>query len=208
MTAVTADKIHSAKLSFALSAVVPGTGDFYARNYSKGGIAIFREVALIATLLHFGNQANDYDSSAKIFANKITGISTNSSNAQFDLLAQQVSSNQYNENVRLNAQNYYGYGTQGYYDFVNEYTITEESAWDWESSQNLKKYKDYRAKKQKNSQNANFVIGALIVNHIYSAISSAVTTNSNNKEFLKRHSINVQPDQDKQGVFLNYGYKF
>lgn len=203
-----ADKVHSTKLSLAMSALVPGSGDMYAGNYAKGGLAIFREVALIATLFHFNNQADSFDNSAKKFANNITGAPMNSNSEYYDLLAQQVSCSQFNENVRLNAQNYYGYGTQGYYDFVETYSINEEQAWDWESSQNLKKYKNYRAQKQKNNQNASFVIGALIVNHLYSAISTAITTSNNNKKFRDKHSINIQPDLQNQGVSVNYGFKF
>jgi len=205
---VSADKIHSAKLSFAMSALVPGSGDFYARNYAKGTISVVREIALIATLFHFENQAESFDNSSQIFANKILGVPKNSSSDYYDLIAGQINSAQYNENVRLNGQNYYGYGTEGYYEFVDNYLISEDQAWDWESLQNLQKYKNYRAQKQKNLQNSNFVIGALIVNHIYSAISSAVTTNSNNKDFLNKHTINLQPDMINQGVLLNYGYKF
>lgn len=208
VVSVTADKIHSAKLSFAMSALVPGSGDFYAGNYYKGSISVAREIALIATLFHFENQADDFENSSKIFANKVLGISTNSSNEYYDLIAQQVGSDQYNENVRLNAQNYYGYGTVGYYEFVENYQITDEQAWDWESSNNLQKYKKYRADKQKSKQRSSFVIGTLIVNHIYSAISSAVKTNSNNKHFLEKHSLNIQPDVINQGVSINYGYKF
>lgn len=203
-----ADKIHSAKLSLAMSAVIPGSGDFYARNYQKGSVALVREVALIATLLHFENQVDSFDNSAKIFANKIMGIPQNSSSSYYDLIAKQTSSDQYNENVRLNAQNYYGYGTTAYYEFVENYRISEEQAWNWESPQNLKKYKNYRAQKQKNRQNSGFVIGSIIVNHLYSAVSSAVKTNSNNKNFLEKHSLNIQPNLSNQGVTLNYGYKF
>lgn len=206
--AVQADKIHSAKLSLAMSAIVPGSGDFYARNYTKGSIALFREIALIASFLHFENQAGNFEASSEIFANKIVGAPKNSSSDYYDLIAGQISSTQYNENVRLNGQNYYGYGTDAYYEFVNNNSITEEQAWDWESSQNLKKYKKFRADKQKNKQNSSFVIGSIIVNHIYSAVSSAVATNSNNKTFLKNHSLNLQPDIMNQGVSLNYGYKF
>lgn len=191
-----------------MSALVPGSGDFYSQNYAKGGIAVFREIALIATLFHFDKQADSFDSSAKQFAKQITGAPLNSSGDYYDLLAQQISSEQYNENVRLNGQNYYGYGTDAYYEFVNEYTITEENAWDWESSNNLKKYKKFRSQKQKNNQNANFVIGALIVNHLYSAISSAVSTRSDNKEFSKKHSLNIQPNLNCQGVSVNYGFNF
>jgi hypothetical protein len=191
-----------------MSAVVPGSGDFYARNYSKGAISVVREIALIATLFHFENQADNFDSSAKIFANKVLGVPKNSNSDYFDMISGQISSTQYNENVRLNGQNYYGYGTEGYYDFVNTNVISEEEAWDWESTQNLQKYKNYRAQKQKNKQNSNFLIGAIIVNHLYSAISSAITTNSNNKKFLNNHSLNLQPDIINQGVSLNYGYKF
>lgn len=205
---LSADKIHSAKLSFLMSAAVPGSGDLYARNYTKGTISLVREIALIATLFHFENQAENFDKSAKLFANKIIGVPQNSSDDYYDLIAGQISSEQYNENVRLNGQNYYGYGTTDYYEFVNTHLITEEEAWDWESSQNLKKYKNYRADKQKNKQNSSFVIGSLIVNHLYSAISSAITTNSNNKKFLQNHSLNLQPDIINQGVSLNYGYKF
>jgi len=208
ITSVTADKIHSAKLSFAMSALVPGSGDYYARNYSKGSIALVREIALIATLFHFNNQSDNYNNSAKIFANKITGTPINSSSHYYDLLALYVSSSQYNENVRLNGQNYYGYGTDGYYEFVNNYSISNDDAWNWESKKNLNKYKKYRANKQKNKQNASFVIGAIIVNHLYSAISSAVVTNSNNKSFIQNHSLNIQPDLTNRGVTLSYGYKF
>lgn len=208
MALVSAEKIHSTKLSLAMSAIVPGSGDIYARNYAKGALAFVREFALIASLLHFDKQADSFNNSAKIFAREITGAPINSSKEYYDLLAVQISSEQYNENVRLNAQNYYGYGTQGYNDFVAQYSISDEEAWDWESSDNLRKYKNYRAQKQKNKQNANFVIGAIIVNHIYSAISSAVTTSSNNKAFMERHTINVQPDIQNQGVSLNYGFKF
>lgn len=208
LTCLSADKIHSTKLSLAMSALVPGSGDIYARNYAKGGIAIFREVALIAGLFHFNKQADSFDNSAKQFAYKVTGAPLNASSDYYDLLAQQISSQQFNENVRLNAQNYYGYGSQGYYEFVNQYSISEQQAWDWESSENYKKYRSYRAQKQKNNQNANIVIGALIVNHIYSAISTAISTSNNNKEFIERHSINVQPDLNHQGVLVNYGFKF
>ncbi len=208
IASLAADKIHSAKLSFIMSATVPGSGDFYARNYSQGSIALVREIALIATLFHFEKQVDHYDNSAKIFANKILGLPKNSSNSYYDLISKQIASDQYNENVRLNAQNYYGYGTDGYYEFVNNYSIAEDQAWDWESRQNLDKYKKYRAERQKNKQNNSFVIGSIIVNHLYSAVSSAIKTNSNNKDFLNRHSLNVQPDIINQGVSLNYGYKF
>ena len=205
---VFADKVHSTKLSLAMSAVVPGSGDFYAHNYTKGTISVVREIALIATLFHFENQADNFDNSAQIYANKVLGVPRNSSSDYYDLIAGQISSAQYNENVRLNGQNYYGYGTEGYYEFVETNAISEEQAWDWESAQNLEKYKNYRADKQKNKQNSSFLIGAIIVNHIYSAISTAITTNSNNKDFLKNHSLNLQPDIINQGVSLSYGYKF
>jgi len=203
-----ADKIHSTKLSFAMSALVPGSGDFYARNYYEGSMAIAREIALIATLFHFNNQAENYDKSAEIFANKITGTPRNSSSSYYDRLARLVSSDQYNENVRLNGQNYYGYGTVGYYDYVETYSISDQEAWNWESAQNLQKYKDIRAKKQKNYQYASFAIGAIMVNHIYSAISSAVTTSSNNKRFIENHSLNIQPNIINKGVSLSYEYNF
>lgn len=208
IVSVSADKVHSAKLSFAMSAVIPGSGDFYARNYEKGSIALIREIALFASFFHFENQAEHFDNSSKIFANKILGVPTNSNSDYYDLISKQVASDQYNENVRLNAQNYYGYGTAGYYEFVDNYRISEEQAWDWESSENLQKYKKYRADKQKSKQHSSFVVGSIIVNHLYSAISSAVKTNSNNKEFLRNHSLNLQPDVLNQGVSLNYEYKF
>lgn len=191
-----------------MSAAIPGSGDFYARNYSQGSIALVREIALIATLFHFNSQADHYDNSAKIFANKVMGIPKNMSSEYFDLISKQIGSDQYNENVRLNAQNYYGYGTSAYDDFVATNSISEEEAWDWESAKNLRKYKNYRAEKQKNKQNSSFVVGSIIVNHIYSAVYSAIKTSSNNKEFLNRHSIIVQPDVINQGVSLNYGFKF
>lgn len=206
--AVSADKLKSTKLSFVMSAAVPGAGDFYARNYTKGSISLVREIFLITSFFHLDKIASDYGKSSKIYANSVLGVSTNNNDDYFKLIGNHITSDDYNENVRLNAQNYYGYGTEGYNEFVATYQITEDQAWDWESVENLKKYRKYRSDKQKNLQYGNFVIGSIIVNHIYSAISTAVKTKNQNERFLERHSLNLQPDIINQGVSINYGYKF
>lgn len=205
---VSADKIHSAKLSFFMSAAIPGAGDFYSRNYTKGSIALVTELALIASLLHFNQIASDYGQSSKIFANNVLGVSLHNDADYFQLIGNHLSSDAYNENVRLNAQNYYGYGTEAYNEFMETYQIKEDQAWDWESLDNQMRYRKYRSDQQKNKQYKSFVIGTVIVNHLYSAISSAMKTNSQNRQFIERHTLNLQPDLINKGVSLTYGFKF
>ncbi len=203
-----AERTYSTKLSFALSAAIPGAGDFYRRDYVKGSISLATEIALIATLLHYNSEEDRALSSYRTYAQNTLGFDSSVESSYYDLVNSQISSDVYNENVRLNAQNYYGYGTQDYYTFVNNNSISEEESWDWESKENYSKYKDIRARKQKYLQRGNIVVGTIIVNHVYSAIISAVRSSKHNKQFNEKHSFNVIPDFENEGVMVNYGFKF
>jgi len=203
-----AEKTFSTKKAFLFSAVVPGAGEFYTRSYVKGSVSLITEIALISSLVYFNNEQDRAVNSYKKYASTKLGINQDMEDDYYKTIASFVSNRQYDENVRLNAQNYYGYGTIGYNDFVTANSISEELAWDWESTAQLQKYKDIRSRKQDYRQYASIASGIMIVHHIYSAVSTAISSKSHNKKFTDKHTFDVYPDYTNQGVNFSYGYNF
>lgn len=57
-------------LAGVMSALVPGSGEFYLGNYLKAGIFFALDVALIATAISYNNKGNDREAAFEAFADE------------------------------------------------------------------------------------------------------------------------------------------
>jgi len=173
MTAAPAAAISTGPKSkgkaFLLSMLVPGLGERYAARPQRSHIFMTSEVLLwlsYAGLLTYKEwRENDYHNMAAAHA----GVEvSNKSESYFVDVGNYDSVKEYNA-AKLRQRNLPAYyGDAGYY-------------WQWDSRENRKKFEDLRQSAERASNRAMFVVGAIVANHLISAIDAVWSVHSYNK---------------------------
>ncbi|HHE37235.1 MAG TPA: hypothetical protein ENL20_01510 [Candidatus Cloacimonetes bacterium] len=194
------------------SAVVPGLGELYTKNYTKTGIFFSSELAIIATYFRLKAESEWADNNLQQFAFENAGVPKNSTDAHYLLIKNYVSSDDLNEYIDRSARNYYliyKSDPEGYYEYLEENLITEEEdMWSWDTDENWKHFGRLRIDKQNFETYTQFAIAAGILNRLISIIDSAISAKRFNKKVGLFGNISVKPDWKNKGFLLNYEYRF
>lgn len=213
ITSVCAEQL-STKKAVLLSALVPGLGEIYTKDYTKAGIFLSTELAIIFSYMRLKSETEWAIKSYEQFAYSKADIPKNSSDRYYQRIQDYFSSEEYNESVISFARNVYlsanspYYNPAYYYEYLDLYLIPDEQAWDWQNNKNWYKYKDLRREKQDFEILMNFTFGAAILNRIVSIIDSAISVKKVNRKNSLLGNLVIEPDWKKKGMRISYEYNF
>jgi hypothetical protein len=196
------DTKKSVGLAVVLSLLLPGMGELYAGDYSTGRYSTAAEGALWLTYTSF----ELYGTWVRDDARKLA-VTT----ADVNLAGQ---SNQFFVDIG-NYKDVYQYNERKLQDRQEEKLYDPNSIyfWSWNSESDRQKYRNLRISSDQAFNNKQFVLGAVLVNHVVSAINAArsVIAYNNKNEILQ--SINFDTKilgslDNPQGIVLKISKTF
>ena len=208
---VLAAQQKSIKKAILYSAILPGAGEIYTKNYNKAAVFLAVEAANIFSYLRLKDERQWAMNSYKQFAFSITNTPKNSEDSYYQVLQNYISSDLYNESVLRDARNYfiiYRNDPVGYEEYLDKYLVPADQTWDWGNDKNWYKFRELRRDKQDMEIYMKFAFAAAVVNRFISVIDSAVSAKRYNKKGQTVSKLTVYPDIFKQEIKVQYEYHF
>lgn len=165
-----AQEKKSPALAAIYSLLLPGMGELYAGGFSSGKYFLMAEGALWLTYGAFTVHGSSQQDDARTYALSRAGIDATGKDDQFYVdIGNFLSTEEYNDKQLRDRQP----------ELL--YSRAEGEGWTWESDATRAAYKDERLSSERTYNNRKFVVAAIVVNHIASAINAgraAVAHNS------------------------------
>jgi hypothetical protein len=166
-------------LAIIYSLLLPGMGELYADGYSSGKYFTIAEGTLWGIFIGMNTYANWQRDRYKAYAVTNAGINTNGKNADFyATIADYSSVTDFNNQQALN---------RNFSDMFN----AETNYWNWPSTEQRRTYRGMWSSSEQTFNDIRFVVGALIVNRIASAINAVRLVSAYNKNLESDLSWNV-----------------
>lgn len=185
------------------SLLLPGMGELYADGFDQGRYSLIAEGGLWLTYVSFRQYGGWLRDDARRFAAVHSGAQIDSKNDHFF-----VDVGNFNDTYEYNEKKLIDRSPERIYDVNAGYY------WRWDSDANRSEFRAMRVSSERVFNNSKFVIGAVIVNHLFSAINAARLARQYNKQleeglgswWLESTLINdgVQPD----GIKLSLVHRF
>jgi hypothetical protein len=170
----------SVVLAVVASLILPGMGELYAGSFESGKYNLIAEGGLWLTYSGFRMHANWLQQDAQIFANQHAGANFDNKDDQYSVnIGNFNTTDEYNQAKLRNRE----------YDLV--YTA-DQYKWQWDSDVNRTQFKDLRIRSGEIRNNAKFIIGAIVVNHLFSAFSAGLKAAAYNKSLSMMDKIEIQ----------------
>jgi len=144
------------------SLILPGMGELYAEGFDQGKYSLIAEGALWLTYASFRQYGTWLRNDARQFAAVHSGAQIAGKNDQFFVdVGNFGNTYEYNEKklIDRNPERLYDVHA-GYY-------------WQWDSDAHRSTFRTMRVSSERVLNNSKFIIGAVIVNHIFSAVNAA-----------------------------------
>ena len=152
----------SVGLAAIYSLLLPGMGELYGGNFEAGKYFLMGEGVLWLTYTTFEVYGNSLRDDARSFASSRAGVNPPARDDQFYIdIGNYPSVAAYNE-AQLRDRN-----PDRLYDPAAGYS------WQWESEASRLSYRDQRIESENVYNNRRFVVGAILINHLASAIHAA-----------------------------------
>ena len=149
-------------LAAIYSLLVPGMGEVYAENFSSGKYFLIAEGALWLTFTTFEVYGNSLRDDSRSYATAHAGVNGAGKDDQFFIdIGNFLNTNAYNEKQLRDRQ------PDLLYDPAAGYN------WQWESDAMRAEYRTERIRSEQMYNNKKFVVAAIIINHVASAINAA-----------------------------------
>ncbi len=161
----------SVGLAVLYSLAVPGMGELYAGGFSSGKYFLGAEGLLWLTYAVFDIRAFALQDDGRAFASAHAGVIPAGKSDQF-----YVDVGNFLTLADYNAKKMRDRTSDLVYDPAAGYN------WSWDTDANRMAFRDQRVRADNVFNNRKFVLGAILVNHIASAINAARTAISHNKE--------------------------
>jgi hypothetical protein len=160
----------SVMVAIGYSLILPGLGDLYADNFRTGRYFMGADVASWITYGAFRSNGRWLKQDAQTFAVQHAGANFDGKGDQFSVdLGNFSNVYDYNEAKLRNRQ----------FDLL--YDANSNFAWQWTSDGDRGRYKDLRIRGDGVLRNSQFIIGAMVLNRIISAISAAKAVSDYNR---------------------------
>lgn len=209
----------STRKAMLFSAILPGTGQIYLGNNTRGGIFIGAELMLVLSYMRLNNEIEWKQNSYMLYAHRYANVPLNSDEDFYKLISHYMNSDEYNLQIEQYYRNLYlifRYNPDLYHENVERYTIKEGDGWNWENYENFLRFRELRREKQQLEILANFAIGGSVLNRIISVIDTALIARSirrSGESDISEHTsflsdIRVEPDYLKNGIMVKYEYRF
>jgi hypothetical protein len=161
-------------LAFLYSLFVPGTGQLYANRLDVGKYFMISEATLWLGFAAFTIYGNWLFNDAESYAVTHAGINTEGKNSDFYVnIGNYDNVDQYNQDMLITGQYDKIYYPGTGYDFY------------WDDVANRKKFREDNLASDRIHNDRLFIVGAVLLNHIASAISALILTNKYNSEIKK-----------------------
>lgn len=169
----------NAGLAIIYSLLLPGMGELYAGNYSSGKYFTAAEgllwISYIGMNTYAGWKKDDY----KSLAVKNAGITTSGKDETFySTIGDYENIDQYNNEKTLENNFSEMYDAHKYY-------------WKWNSTNDRKNYRDLWVKSEQAYNDVRFIVGAMIINRLVSAINAVRLVSKYNKNISNELSWNL-----------------
>jgi len=193
------------------SALLPGAGEMYLQNYTRGAVFLGAEILIIASYFRLSKEIDWKVNSYMKYAENYADVPFDSGDNYYRLINNYISSDEYNKEIEQYLRNryiVYEYRPDLYEFYSNEWMISDDESWEWDSRENWLEYRSLRRDRQQLDILANFAIGAAVINRVISVIDSALMGRNINRERSLLSNINLEPDFRRKGYMLSYEFKF
>jgi len=169
-------------IAIILSALLPGMGELYAENYSSGKYFTIADAVLWGGLIGVNAYANNQEDNYRAFAVANGGVNLSGKNDKyFADVGNYMDVYEYNHIMELDRK---------FSDVYNEST----HYWKWDSQSERREYRDMWKASENASNSTRFIVGALILNRIASAINAVRLVNRYNKSLKQELGWRVSFD--------------
>jgi len=167
--------------AFLFSFLLPGAGEYYLGRKGLAKTFFFTEVALWATYISF-NKYSDWkrDDMYALAASHADADIDDKPSQYFVDLGNYMDVYEYNEAKQRMGEFFNVYDVDSYY-------------WSWDTAANRKEFEDLRIASDRAHDRANFAIGAILANHVISAIDAVWQSNRYNKK-LRTSGMSIHLD--------------
>jgi len=164
--------------ALALSALLPGAGQYYAGKKGRATFFFLAESAIWTSLVVFEVQGHLRKNNYKEYAELMTGVDAEGKPDEFyRALGQYVRSDpgpgSYNESIRREARALYPNDREKQEQYLLENGYFGDDAWQWQSEEDQARYKDLRKKSQLSFRRATYMVGLAVANRILAAMDAA-----------------------------------
>lgn len=166
-------------LAILYSMLLPGMGELYAGDYSSGKYFTIADGALWGAFAGFEIYGKWKENDYKSFAESKGGVNLSGKEAEyFANIGIYQSIDDYNAAMELNRDFDKTYNTAAYY-------------WKWGDNDQRKEYRDLWSSSESAFTNVRFVVGALILNRLISAVNAVRLVSAYNKNLSQEVTWNV-----------------
>lgn len=161
----------SVPLAVALSLLLPGMGELYAGDYSRGKYLTSAEGFLWLTYTSVHLYGTWLKNDARLFASRNAGVKLAGQDDKYFVdIGNYADIYWYNERKLQDRQD------DKLYDPASTYF------WQWNNEASRQKYRNIRIKSDEVFNSRQFIVGAILANHIVSAINAGMLASKINKE--------------------------
>jgi len=176
------------KQPFFKSLLLPGWGQLSEGNRFKAYAFFAVEATLITSLTAFQIYKGWLEDDYRAFARQHAGISGDKDHQYYVDIGNWLNNDDFNQQRLRNRQ------------FDQLYTDFSDS-WCWDSDENRLHFKSVRIDADRAGQKSLIVVGALILNHLFSAVDASGKSNSNSGK------VTLESHQDG-GISVGLNYRF
>jgi hypothetical protein len=191
-------------LAVVASLIVPGMGELYVGSFETGKYHLIAESGLWLTYAGFRIHSNWLRQDAQTFAKEHAGANFTNKNDQYAVnIGNFNTTAEYNDTKSRNREYDLIYFTESYPDYL----------WNWDSDANRQRFKDIRIHSDQVKNNAKFLIGVVVVNHLISAFSAARKATAYNRSLsmiddMQIYAYTLNSKSGIDGVGLSFITKF
>jgi hypothetical protein len=188
-------------LAIIYSLVLPGMGELYAGSYSSGKYFTIADGALWAAFIGMNAYGNWQKDRYKSFAASKGGVELEGKNDDYlSTISQYSNINEYNNEKALGRN-------------FDEMYNTSTNYWNWQTPEDRKTYRSMWVSSEQTFNDVRFVVGALIVNRIASAVNAVRLVAAYNKSIDEEVSWNFSVGLSKpvnlpQSLTFNFQKSF
>ena len=165
-------------IAILLSLLLPGMGELYADNYSSGKYFTIAEGAFWGVYIGMNSYGNWLKQRYKSFAVASAGVNAANKDADYyATIGNYLNIDEYNTSQALNQNFSQMYNASNY--------------WSWHSQTDRKQYRNMWVSSEQAHNDLRFVVGAMILNRLASAINAARSVAAYNKRVSQQMSWNV-----------------
>lgn len=169
----------SAGIAILYSLLLPGMGELYADSYSSGKYFTIAEGALWGTYIGMSVYASNQEDNYKAYATTNASVNTDKkSDDYFATIGQYQNIQNYNDQKALE---------RNFDQMYDEETFF----WKWQSTEDRRTYRDMWSSSEQTYNDLRFVVGAMILNRVISAINAARLVSAYNSNLEEEFSWNV-----------------